>query len=233
MDASLAYQDHLKAMLRLHPHDRDLAFAEGVGSKTVELFRSQGDGHVAVLRHHGLTDGMAVYDLGCGCGRTAQALVRSGWQGRYIGADIVPGFIDELRRKCPGYVAHVHKAPTLCADDATLDIVYHWSVFTHLPPEECFLYLEDSWRALKPGGRTVFSFLEIGEPLHQDAFMARVRLLRAGKPTGLLDTFLHRDWICHWARQLGFSEPSFTNGADESHHPAFWQTLVAMQKPAA
>ncbi|MGG2357377.1 class I SAM-dependent methyltransferase, partial [Salmonella enterica] len=87
------------------------------------------------------------------------------------------------------------------------DIVFHWSVFTHLSPEECYLYLEDTFRALKPGGRTVFSFLEIGEPLHREAFQARVGRLREGKPLSLLDTFLHRDWLRTWARELGFSEP--------------------------
>ncbi|WP_408589344.1 class I SAM-dependent methyltransferase [Novosphingobium sp.] len=229
-DSAAAYQAHLDAMLRLHPDDRDLAFAEGVGSKTVELFRLQGDGHVAVLRHNGLADGMAIYDLGCGCGRTAQALVRSGWTGTYTGTDIVPGFVDELKRKCPGFAAHVHGAPRLLAADASLDIVYHWSVFTHLSPEECFLLLEDTVRALKLGGRTVFSFLEIGEPLHRDAFLTRVRLIGAGKTPALLDTFLHRDWIRSWAVELGLTEPVFTNGDDDRDHPAFWQSLVTMQK---
>jgi hypothetical protein len=46
-----------------------------------------------------------------------------------------------------------------------------------------------------------------------------------------LDPFLHRDWIRFWARDIGFEDVTFTDGTDFSHHPAFWQALVAMTKP--
>jgi ubiquinone/menaquinone biosynthesis C-methylase UbiE len=230
-DSAAAYQRHLDSKLKLHKDDRDLAFADAVGSVSVELFKEQGDAHVKVLRHHGLRDGMSIFDLGCGCGRTAQALQRSGWQGNYTGTDIVGGFIDELKRKCPGYDAYVHQAPTIRAEGSSLDMVYHWSVFTHLAPEECFLYVEDSFRALKPGGKLVFSFLEFTEPLHRDHFMNRVRRVQKGKDLNLLDTFLHRDWIALWAQQIGFADIEFTDGDDGSRHPPFWQTLVSMVKP--
>ena len=79
---------------------------------------------------------MSIYDLGCGCGRTAQALQRAGWRGRYIGADIVAEFVSELKRKCPGFEAHVHRRPSIVAGDSSLDIIFHWSVFTHIALEE-------------------------------------------------------------------------------------------------
>lgn len=232
-NSAAAYERHLRRKLRQHRNDRDLAFADAIGSDTVELFERQGDDQVAVLRHHGLADGMAIYDLGCGCGRTAQALQRAGWSGRYIGADIVSGFIAELKRKCPGYEAHVHRKPSIVAQSASLDIIFHWSVFTHIPLEECFLYLEDSYRSLKPGGKLVFSFLELTNPAHyQQIFENRLGWVRKGRPPKLLDTFLHRDWIVLWADKLGFGEVGFTDGDDHSNHPASWQTLAAMVKPA-
>lgn len=228
-----AYERHLRSKLRLHRGNRDLAFADAIGSETIELFNSQGDVQVAVLRHHGLVDGMSIYDLGCGCGRTAQALQRAGWRGRYVGADIVEGFISELKRKCRGFEAHVHREPSIVAEDGTLDMIFHWSVFTHVSPEECFLYLEDSFRALKPGGKLVFSFLELTNPSHyQRIFENRLNRLRRKRPLKLLDTFLHRDWIALWAEKIGFAEPQFTDGDDHSSHPQMWQTLAAMVKPA-
>jgi ubiquinone/menaquinone biosynthesis C-methylase UbiE len=176
---------------------------------------------------------MSVYDLGCGCGRTAQALRRAGWQGRYVGADIVEGFVSELKRKCPGFEAHVHREPSIVAEDASVDMLFHWSVFTHVSLEECFLYLEDSFRALKPGGKLVFSFLELTDPSHYDRiFDNRVGRLRRNKRLKLLDTFLHRDWIELWARKIGFGTPEFTAGDDQSSHPQMWQTLAALVKPA-
>jgi ubiquinone/menaquinone biosynthesis C-methylase UbiE len=219
--------------LKHNPDNRDLAFALAIGSPTLELFRQQGDGHIAVLKSHGLTDGMAVFDLGCGCGRTAQALRRSGWRGSYTGTDIVASFIKELKAKCPDYAATVHRQPSLPVPDASIDMVFHWSVFTHLSAEECYLYMADSFRAMKPGGRTVFSFLEMSDPAHQETFFRRAGFLAEGLPNPLLDTFLHREWICFWAKTIGFSEPEFTDGWDGSRHSPFWQSLATMSKPAA
>ncbi|MBB5987621.1 class I SAM-dependent methyltransferase [Sphingobium lignivorans] len=226
-----AYERHLDGMLRQNPLDRDLAFARAIGSDSVELFRLQGDGHVAVLREYGLRDGMAVFDLGCGCGRTAQALARSGWTGRYTGADVIPRFVAELKRKCPDYDAVVHHAPSIPAPDATLDLLFHWSVFTHVSPEECYLYMADTFRALRPGGRLIFSFMELTEPEHHRVFFSRVRRMQKVGALELPDTFLHRDWIRWWASDIGFGEPAFTDGTDASRHPPFWQSLVVMEKP--
>ena len=232
-NSAAAYERHLRSKLRQHRGNRDLAFADAIGSETIELFEGQGDAQVAVLRHHGLVDGMAVYDLGCGCGRTAQALQRAGWRGHYVGADIVEGFVSELKRKCPGFEAHVRRDPSIVAEDASLDMLFHWSVFTHVSLEECFLYLEDTYRALKPGGKLVFSFLELTDPGHYERiFENRVGRLRRNKRLKLLDTFLHRDWIILWAEKIGFGEPQFTDGRDHSTHPQMWQTLAAMVKPA-
>ena len=121
----------------------------------------------------------------------------------------------------------------LVAADASVDIVYHWSVFTHIPPEECYLYLVDTFRALKPGGKTVFSFLQITEPLHQRVFDGRAKRLALGRSSDILDPFLHKDWIATWAQRIGFTAPEFTAGDDGTHHPPFWQTLATMTKPQA
>lgn len=232
-DSTAAYERHLRRKLREHRGNRDLAFADAIGSSSLQEFEAQGDAQVAVLRHNGLQGGMTVYDLGCGCGRTAQALKRANWHGHYIGVDIVAGFVAELQRKCPGYEAYVHRKPSILADPGSLDIVFHWSVFTHIPLEECYLYLEDTHRALKPGGRTVFSFLELSDPAHfRQTFENRVGWVRKGRPPKLLDTFLHRDWIKLWADKLGFGDVRFTDGSDACNHPATWQALVSMTKPA-
>lgn len=229
-NSAAAYQRHLKSRLRLHPNNRDLAFADSIGAESIELFIEQGDGQVGTLKYYGLENDMTIYDLGCGCGRTAQALQRAGWQGYYIGADIVEEFVGELKRKCPGYEAHVNRRPTIVAESDSVDMIFHWSVFTHITPEDCFLYLEDSFRALKPGGKLVFSFLELTDPHHFSIFESRLTRLRKKKSLALLDTFLHRDWIRLWADRIGFSEPRFTSGQDAAHHWPMWQTIAAMAK---
>lgn len=227
------YQALVRRKLRQIPGDRSLALATAIGSPTMEGFVKQGDAQVAVLRAHGLADGMAVYDLGCGCGRTAQALQRAGWQGSYTGADVVPELLEELAAKCPGYDAKLNYKRTILAPNDSLDLVFHWSVFTHLFPSESYLYMVDTWRALKPGGKLVFSFLEHEEPEHTKVWRDNVAQLRDGVAAEQLDTFLHRDWIRKFAQDAGFAEPLFTDGMDERMHPQFWQAIATLEKPKA
>jgi SAM-dependent methyltransferase len=227
------YRALVRKKLKQMPDNPTLALAQSIGALSMENFALQGDGHVAVLRHHGLSDGMAVYDLGCGCGRTAQALRRDGWQGDYIGADVVQELLDELSRQCPGYKTELNITPSIVAADASLDIVFHWSVFTHLYPGECYLYTADAFRALKPGGKMIFSFLEMEEPAHDRVWSSNLDQLRDGRPAQHLDAFLHRDWIRRFARDAGFAEPRFTDGLDDKEHPPFWQSLAILEKPIA
>ena len=225
------YQALVRAKLKALPDNRSLALALAIGAESMENFVSQGDGHVAVLLHHGLSDGMAVYDLGCGCGRTAQALRRRGWHGHYIGADVVPELLAEVSRQCPDYETILNVAPAIVAPDESLDIVFHWSVFTHLFPGESYLYTLDAFRSLKPGGKMIFSFLEMEDAAHDRVWEANLVHLRNGHPAQHLDAFLHRDWIRRFARDAGFAAPHFTHGSDDRDHPAFWQSLAVMQKP--
>jgi SAM-dependent methyltransferase len=232
MHSVRSYKALVKRCVKKYPNDYDMAMCAAIGAVSREEYARQGDGHVAVLRHHGLVDGMAIYDLGCGSGRTAMALQRSGWQGQYRGADIVKPFIAYLNQKCPTYEAVVHRDLTIAAPAKSLDMIFHWSVFTHLYPEECYLYLADSYRALKPGGRLVFSFLELEDVKHHGVFHTRIGIFRMQGCANTLDVFLHRDWIRFWARDLGFEAVAFTDGTDDTYHPPFWQALVTMTKPA-
>lgn len=227
------YQALVRHKLKAMPESRSLALAQAIGAVTMDDFAAQGDGHVAVLRHHGLRDGMSIYDLGCGCGRTAQALQRAGWTGNYTGADVVPELLEELAARCPEYTTLLHFDPTIAAADESLDVVFHWSVFTHLYPGEAHLFTIDAFRTLKPGGKMVFSFLELEDPAHHRVAQANLVNLRNGNRPEQLDAFLHRDWIRHFARDAGFAEPQFTDGADGTHHPPFWQALAVLQKPYA
>lgn len=226
------YQALVRDHLRRHPLDRRLALANAIGALTLESFDQQGDGHVMVLRHNGLRDGDSIYDLGCGCGRTAQALQRSGWHGHYTGADVVPELLAEIERQCPGYQTALNYQRTIVAPDASLDMVYAWSVMTHLFPGETYLYMVDAFRALKPGGKLLFSFLELEDPEHDRVWESELKRLRKGQTREQLDAFLHRDWIRRFAREAGFEVPVFTDGTDATNHPPFWQALAVMTKPA-
>jgi hypothetical protein len=71
-------------------------------------------------------------------------------------------------------------------------MVFHRSVFTPLNPGESYFYTAEAFRALKPGGKMIFSFLELEESEHDWVWNANLDHLRTPPPQHL-DAFLHRD----------------------------------------
>ena len=47
--------------------------------------------------------------------------------------------------------------PPLAFSDDTFDVIYHYSVFTHVKPEHQLLWLNEFHRLLKPGGLLIGS----------------------------------------------------------------------------
>jgi len=150
-------------------------------------------------------------DLGCGSGRVAFALSQR-VKIHYTGTDVVPALLDYAKSKCPkNYTFLNHRQLNVPAKDKSLDFVIAFSLFTHLLHEETFLYLEDAFRALKPSGRMILSFLEFSDPAFWDIFMKTVDRRRAAI-NAPLNTFIERSQIECWARHIGFSNATFHDG---------------------
>jgi SAM-dependent methyltransferase len=120
----------------------------------------------------------AVLELGCGHGRTGRGLIdylRP--PGRYVGLDVDRTRIDDaqsrIQPRWPHFeyvwadVRNRHYNPQGAAEgasyrfpflDASFDVIYAASLFTHLLPEEARNYFRESRRVLKPNGRCLFSF---------------------------------------------------------------------------
>jgi SAM-dependent methyltransferase len=169
------YSRLVRNLIATHPGNLDLAMAKAIGALTLEIYRETGDKQYQVLRRFGLQNGYAIYDLACGSGRTASALRRHDWNGEYRGADIIPDLVDYATRKNPGMQFFVHPDYSIFANDQTQDMIFAWSLFTHLQLEEIFLYAKDCYRALKPGGILVFSFLTLKDQGHRALFLTHVR----------------------------------------------------------
>jgi SAM-dependent methyltransferase len=119
-----------------------------------------------------------VLEIGCGQGRVAFPLryVLSP-AGGYTGFDIDRGKIERLQQTfTPAHPnfrfihADVHNTfynpqgaipPSRCrfpVEDASQDLVFAASVFTHMIPGNATRYFEETARVLRPAGRAVFSF---------------------------------------------------------------------------
>jgi SAM-dependent methyltransferase len=188
----------------------DEAMARAVGG----AYDAMGHAEAGILKHVGLRNGMDVVDLGCGSGRLPHALGKD-CTINYTGIDIIAELLDYARTKSPPHYRFIlNRTYSLPVPDASADMATAFSVFTHLFPEETYLYLEDMRRILRPGGRVVFSFLDFAEDYHWTTFEEAVANKRAGKPSHI-NAFLARDTIALWSEKLGYECETFI-GAQET-----------------
>jgi len=112
----------------------------------------------------------AVLDWGCGAGRLAVGVrVRLGRVADYHGVDIQPELVAWAQRNLagPGFrftcldVANERYNPdgsldrSIAAADQSIDVLYAYSVFSHMNAEDTEAYLTLIARALRPGGRAM------------------------------------------------------------------------------
>ncbi len=136
----------------------------------------------ALVEVSGLRAGERVLDVGCGAGRVAAPLVdHLGPDGSYEGFDRNASRIEW----CNERIAPLHPrfrfqaidvfnsgrqkgtVPagelTFPYPDADFDLVFLFSVFTHMLPEGVERYLSEIARVLRPGGRTVITWFLLNE----------------------------------------------------------------------
>lgn len=206
-----SYQQMVSGLLQLFPEDEAVSRAVGGNYEYFGVLEH------ALLWAHGLTPESSVIDVGCGSGRLAMQLRRYP-RLRYVGTDVVPQLLDYARRKTgrPDFRFEPVDAITLPVPDAEADFVAFFSVFTHLLHEESYVYLQEAHRALRPGGKVVFSFLEYALQGAWPVFEANLDWVRKRYLAGHLNVFMHRADLTLWAERLGFELVAFQDGATPS-----------------
>jgi ubiquinone/menaquinone biosynthesis C-methylase UbiE len=195
----LGYEQLVKHLLDTLPEDEAAARAVGGDYERFGVLEH------ALLRGEGLRDGCVVIDVGCGSGRLATKLARYPAL-RYLGLDVVPELLDYARRKAGRKDFRFEKvdAVRLPSEASAADFCVFFSVFTHILPEESYVYLEEAHRVLKPGGKAVFSFLEHASAASRAVLDANLAWVRERHIAGHLNTFLHRADLRFWAERIGF-----------------------------
>jgi ubiquinone/menaquinone biosynthesis C-methylase UbiE len=222
------YEALIAQLMAEYPLDE--AMSRAVGGRYEEV----GQIECAALRYLGLTDGMALIDLGCGSGRLAWALGRQRMRlAAYTGIDIIQALLDYARARAPrGYQFVLHRDLSIPAPDASADMVAAFSVFTHLLHLESFLYMRDIFRVLRPGGLLVFSFLEFAQPGHWEMFANSADAHRAGMLPHL-NEFIERDVIELWSAKLGFHRERFidASAAPWAEAGPLGQSIAVLRRP--
>ncbi|MBI4442799.1 MAG: class I SAM-dependent methyltransferase [Acidobacteria bacterium] len=100
-----------------------------------------------------------ILDFGCGCGRTLTWLLARfpavNWQGTDVDAEA----IEWCRRYIPNASFRVNTSlPPLDYPNATFDLVYAVSVFTHLSDEYQHAWIPEFRRVLRPSGLLLLTF---------------------------------------------------------------------------
>jgi len=203
----LGYERMVDAYCAELPEDEAMAAVVGGRFEIMGLLEYQ------VLRQFGLADGDRVVDIGCGSGRLAHALARLP-AAYYLGLDVVPRLIEYARRRFGGPRVQFRciDLPAIPVRNASADLIAAFSVFTHILPEESYVYLQEARRVLKPGGRIVVSFLDQRVPTAWTVFEQNVAWVRGRTMTGHLNVFLHPDDLVLWAERLDLSVTALIRG---------------------
>jgi len=132
----------------------------------------------------------------------------------YTGIDIVQALLDYAKSKSPGdYKFLLHRSLSIPVANNSCDFVCAFSLFTHLLHAESYIYMEDIKRALKPGGKLVFSFLEFPSESHWRVFEATVEAQKRHSSSHL-NTFIERSVINIWSEKLGYQVEGYISDTE-------------------
>lgn len=167
---------------------RHLIRAAGIGGNSAAEFKDLGKKQLRYcVQLAALKADETILEVGCGIGRFAAALTKYLSQtGRYEGFDIggvgIGWCQSRITPKCPNFrfrrvdvfnrdynpggslIPSQYKFPY---DDESFDLVFAYSVFTHMIQLDFEHYLSEISRVLKTNGRSVISFLLINPESEQ------------------------------------------------------------------
>ncbi len=222
------YVKLVKKLKRKYPIDEAMSRAVGGDYERISDVASD------ILLEAGLSDDQSLFDFGCGSGRVAVGVARKRQLSGYLGVDIVQDLLDYAKTKAPPeYRFLKSRSFAFPAEDESFDFVSAFSVFTHLLLHECYTYLCEMERILKPDGRAVISFLELAEPEHIPAFKNTAVASSKSKLVHL-NSFIERNQLSVMGREAGLEVERFIDGPEVvSENGALGQSVVIYRKPAA
>ena len=127
-----------------------------------ERGRADAERFLALAAQYGLDRAgpLDVWDLGCGCGRIARwaapEVIAAG--GTFRGSDINRRLLAWCARNLPGTYFTNRLQPPVRLASASIDLVYAYSVLTHLREKAAGAWLAETARVLRPGGIALLTF---------------------------------------------------------------------------
>ncbi|MBO9710407.1 MAG: class I SAM-dependent methyltransferase [Caulobacter sp.] len=125
------------------------------GKADAMRFMAMAEGHLPDRR-----EPLDVWDLGCGCGRIARWIAPNieAAGGAFHGSDINPRLVAWCAANLPGRYLVNRLRPPIKLATGSKDLVYAYSVLTHLREAATQAWLAEVARVLKPGGLALLTF---------------------------------------------------------------------------
>ena len=172
-------------------------------------------------------EGKGVLDFGCGAGRVLRHFAPEASLGEFAGCDIHAESIEWASRELspPFSFSTNGSSPPLPYPDASFDLIYGVSVFTHLTDSWADWLLE-MHRLLRPDGRLFLTFLGrgivptiTGEDWDPNSYGANFAMIGNPWPEGGPAVFHSPWWIkAHWGRLFAIDEMRDSPGEDFPEH---------------
>lgn len=142
-----------------------------------------------------------VLDFGCGCGRVARHLPKLTDAALY-GVDCNRRLVEWCAANLTGAYSRNRMDPPLFFDDGYFDVIYLYSVFTHLGVARQAAWLKEFARIIRPGGFAIVTFHDEDHAGLKTVGVSRERLIeeetfiQRGVPEGsnFTATFQSRDF---------------------------------------
>jgi ubiquinone/menaquinone biosynthesis C-methylase UbiE len=108
----------------------------------------------------GFADYSVILDWGCGSARLARHVVKAlGARNKFTGVDIDSYAVEWSNQNVGNYFSTCDIDPPLAVKSHSVDLVYAYSVFTHMAEENFKKWLTEMARVIKPGGVLLFTVL--------------------------------------------------------------------------
>lgn len=168
----------------------------------------------------------ALLDWGCGCGRVLRHWSTLPNTDVY-GCDINPRMVDWCRDNLAFAEVELNRvAPPLTYEDESFQLMYAFSVMTHLPEDLQHAWMKEALRVLRPGGYLLITTLgeyylsrnRLSEAERRRFLDGEVVVLYEGSPGTSLCSAYHPPEYVQRELAVDFELVTFRPAADEGRH---------------
>jgi SAM-dependent methyltransferase len=161
-----------------------------------------------------------ILDFGCGWGRILRFFMRDVAPGNLFGVDVMPMAVDLCKETNPwGQFSQVPAFPPSTLPDNHFDLIYLYSVFSHLSQKACDAWITEFSRILKPGGLVIATTWP--REFIQDCERTRQGGNAAAHVTAKLSFVGTSDWLSRYDRGE-FCHSAVGAGGNESLSESFY-----------